>query len=318
MLCFRIIVFALAVLLLSGCSSAQTEGMEEPASGEAAKRQESKRQPRAAEPREHAEKPAEQTTSAPASRSNARAMFKRLRVQEPSTNKYSRDAFKHWVDEDSNGCDTRREVLRRENLNVGAGGRCGAERGEWVSAYDGMASADPQAFEIDHLIPLAEAWRSGADQWPDAKREAFANDLHPFSLIAVSSSSNRSKSDRDPSQWMPPDPNFHCQYVARWIAVKFRWRLAVDRSERRALADTLDSCDAESLQLTLRVKKPKPDAEPAPAPVGKPNTRQRKQKLRLFGTCAEAKRHGFGPYRAGVDPEYHHYRDADSDGLVCE
>ena len=37
-----------------------------------------------------------------------------------------------------------------------------------------------------------------------------------------------------------------------------------------------------------------------------------------FGTCKEAIANGFGPYRSGVDPEYDWYRDADSDGVVCE
>ena len=239
-------------------------------------------------------------------------------MAEPSSSPYSRDDFKHWVDEDRDGCDTRREVLRRENRVRDDAGRCGAERGRWVSAYDGAVATDPSSFDIDHMVPLAEAWRSGADRWPDAKREAFANDLHPFSLIAVTASSNRSKSDKDPSQWMPPDPDFHCQYVARWIAVKFRWRLAVDRAERHSIASTLAGCSNESLQLTLRVKRSKVAGTAAPAGTEKPAAGGRKQKPPLFRTCAEAKSHGYGPYRAGVDPEYEHYRDADGDGLVCE
>lgn len=238
-----ILVFLFAVVLLfSGCDIAHREQAEDPA----ARATTVERQPAA-------RAAARNSAAQPAVRSNARAMFKRLRVEEPSGRPYSRDAFKHWVDADGDGCDTRREVLRRQNRQAG-GGKCGAERGEWVSAFDGVVTGDPGDFDVDHMVPLAEAWRSGADQWPDAKREAFANDLHPFSLIAVSASSNRAKSDKDPSEWMPPNTAFHCPYVARWIAVKFRWRLSVDRQERRALAEKLDDCDARSLQLTLRVR----------------------------------------------------------------
>lgn len=183
----------------------------------------------------------------------ARVMFRRLRVREDSTVRYSREAFEHWIDEDSNGCDTRREVLRRSNQANGDGGRCGAEWGRWFSVYDGKVTNDPSEFEIDHLIPLAEAWRSGADEWPDVKRMAFANDLHPYSLIAVSSESNREKGDKDPSQWLPPKKDFRCQYIARWIAVKFRWRLSIDPAEHRALDSALKSCDNPSLRLNLKI-----------------------------------------------------------------
>ncbi len=192
------------------------------------------------------------------SRSNARVMFRRLRVAEPSTRPYSRDLFKHWIDENSDGCDTRREVLRRENVGK-KGGACSAETGTWVSVYDGLVTRDPSSFDVDHLIPLAEAWRSGADSWPPPKRQAFANDLHPFSLIAVSASSNRSKSDQDPATWLPPETAFVCQYVARWIAVKFRWRLTVDPAEKGALARTLKRCDNPALKLTLTAPKVAPD-----------------------------------------------------------
>lgn len=231
----------LMAFLLVGC-----EGMLEDPQGE---RQASGQQSTSGQKAKHEGKPAPAGQGRPV----VRAMFRRLRVREDSRVRYSREAFEHWIDEDSNGCDTRREVLRRSNRAHGDRGWCGAERGLWVSAYDGEVSEDPRDFEIDHLIPLAEAWRSGADEWPDAKRRAFANDLHPYSLIAVSSASNQSKADKDPSKWLPPNRGFQCQYVARWIAVKFRWRLAVDPAEHRALSSLLETCDPASLRLNLKV-----------------------------------------------------------------
>lgn len=249
---------SLFALVLFGCEGVQTERESGTASTttdspraekatETVRAKPGRAKPDSAKPKSRQAKPSP-SKSAPV----VRVMFKRLRVQDESRARYSREAFEHWVDEDSDGCDTRREVLRRSNRAADGAGRCGAERGRWASAYDGLVTEDPSSFDIDHLIPLAEAWRSGADRWPDAKREAFANDLHPYSLIAVSASSNRSKGDKDPSQWMPPNSRFHCQYIARWIAVKFRWRLSVDRAEHRALAEGLNNCDNASLRLSLK------------------------------------------------------------------
>jgi hypothetical protein len=66
-----------------------------------------------------------------------------------------------------------------------------------------MASTtNASGFDVDHFVPLAEAWDSGAANWDSATRQAFANDLDfSMSLIAVTASSNRSKSDRDPAEW---------------------------------------------------------------------------------------------------------------------
>ena len=113
---------------------------------------------------------------------------------------YDRAKFRLWVDADHDGCDTRDEVLIKEAVvkpRVGAG--CTLQGGEWRSRYDGLVTKDPSSFDIDHMVPLNEAWQSGAWTWSAAKRQAFANDLgYQASLIAVSASSNRSKGDSEP------------------------------------------------------------------------------------------------------------------------
>ncbi len=92
-------------------------------------------------------------------------------------------------------------------------------------------------------MALAEAWRSGASTWGTPSREAFANDLaDPRSLTAVSDTSNRSKSDTDPSGWRPDDPGDWCRYVTDWMAVKLRWDLAVDPIEFAALQNITETC----------------------------------------------------------------------------
>lgn len=156
---------------------------------------------------------------------------------------YERDLFYLWVS--VGGCDTRDRVLARQNLRPANSGDCGATNGEWFSRYDGAVTSNPSSFDIDHMVPLAEAWDSGAYRWSEAERTAFANDLAYIpALIAVSASSNRSKGERDPAEWMPERTSYWCQYLRRWVGVKYRWQLAVDPVEKSYLASHLTSCAA--------------------------------------------------------------------------
>jgi hypothetical protein len=154
---------------------------------------------------------------------------------------YSRDRFPHWSSQ-GGGCDTRDVVLQRDGVGVAIGEGCDISGGEWVSAYDGETFADPSDLDIDHMVPLANAWRTGAASWTDARREAFANDLDRPQLLAVSASSNRSKGDQDPSQWRPPQREFWCEYARSWVAVKAYWDLSVTADEKSALAEMLGTC----------------------------------------------------------------------------
>ena len=114
--------------------------------------------------------------------------------------------------------------------------------GDWYSEYDGASFTDGSDLDIDHVVPLAEAWRSGADSWSAQEREDFANDLEGPQLIAVSASSNRSKGDQDPSTWWPTRTTYRCTYAKMWVATKYRWGLALQSAEKTALSDRLASC----------------------------------------------------------------------------
>lgn len=158
---------------------------------------------------------------------------------------YDRALFPHWVDADVDGCDTRADVLVEESLTPAQVDRfgCAVVAGDWVSLYDGYATDDPGELEIDHVVPLAEAWRSGAADWDGARRRAFANDVdHPGALVAVTAATNRSKSDRDPASWQPPDPTAWCRFATDWVTTKLRWGLTSDLAERDALANMLRAC----------------------------------------------------------------------------
>ena len=151
---------------------------------------------------------------------------------------YDRSAFRHWIDADKDGCDTRAEVLIEEAIvKPKVGKKCALTGGKWRSQYDKMVTTNASALDIDHLVPLAEAWRSGAWAWTDKQREDFANDLTDSrALVAVSASSNRSKGDKDYSKWQPKlndgtEPWIGCNYLKAWISIKMRYQLTVDSNE---------------------------------------------------------------------------------------
>ena len=167
-----------------------------------------------------------------------------LRIEPEYVGGYDRDLFADWYDADRNGCNTRKEVLIAESLDpVQIGSGCTITGGRWFSIYDNVETTDSSKFDIDHMVPLSEAWGSGAWNWNADQRKHFANDLdQPFFLIAVTASSNRSKSDRDPAEWMPPNSGYHCEYVRVWIEIKRAWDLSVDQAEHNYLAQKLASC----------------------------------------------------------------------------
>jgi hypothetical protein len=112
-----------------------------------------------------------------------------------------------------------------------------------VSAWDATRVTDPARLDIDHLVPLAEAWTSGASGWDRARRVAFANDLaRPDALDAVTAHANRAKGDDDPAGWMPPRRTTWCRYATAWITQKHAWGLTVDADERQALITALATC----------------------------------------------------------------------------
>lgn len=237
----------------------------------------------------------------------APSLMEKITISAEKSAGYDRDKFNHWTSVAGRGCDTREVVLLRQNMKRPR--RCGDERGRWFSVYDGKTVRKASGLDVDHMVPLAEAWESGARRWSAHQREAFANDLFAYSLVAVTLSSNRSKGDRDPADWLPTRHGFVGTYLARWTAVKYRWRLTIDQREKKAILDRFETCPSKALKLPTIKRANVPESQGG---GGSGNNDPR------FGTCTEATEAGYGPYVKGVDPEYWWYEDRDGDGTVCE
>jgi hypothetical protein len=172
-----------------------------------------------------------------------RALLARLAIDDttPERGNYQRDEWKHWLDLDGDGCDAREQALRAASeVPASATRGCTITAGRWTSPYDGRVVTDPAALDVDHLVPLAEADRSGGHAWSTDRRAEFAND--PAELVVVSASANRSKGDRAPDRWRPPRRGAWCSYATRWLQVKIGYQLSGTTSERDALGQMLDTC----------------------------------------------------------------------------
>ena len=213
--------------------------------------------------------------STPAKTTLLMTLVGNLEVEQEVGSGYDRDLFKHWSDADGDGCNARYEVLIEESLTpVKISSGCKLSGGTWVSAFDLVETSDPSKFDVDHMVPLKEAWDSGAWAWDAKTREAYANDLdYDMSLIAVSASSNRSKSDRDPADWLPTNKDYWCEYITAWVQVKTRWSLSMDKAEKAKIEDVAEDCSGEALEFAPKAvtatvaPSPTKTATPSPSPT---------------------------------------------------
>jgi hypothetical protein len=175
-----------------------------------------------------------------------------LKVTDEVRTGYKRTLFKHWVGV-GNGCDSRKAVIISEAVvkpTIEKG--CVIKGGEWLSIYDNVKVTEAGKLDVDHFVPLAEAWDSGASAWDAAKKEKYANDqTDPRHLIAVTGASNRSKSDQDPAEWMPTNKAYTCEYLVNWVSVKVRWNLSVDKKEKDFIIANSKPCKTTKIVVTL-------------------------------------------------------------------
>ena len=158
---------------------------------------------------------------------------------------YVRDEWPHWRDEDGDCQDTRQEVLIAESRTpaiLDAAG-CRVVSGWWIDPLTGEEFTNPSDLDVDHQVPLANAFRAGGWGWNRDTRSRYANYLpDPWHLVALGASTNRSKSDKGPDEWRPPQPSAWCNYAREWKMVKQRWLLAITEPEQRALTEMEASC----------------------------------------------------------------------------
>jgi len=171
-----------------------------------------------------------------------------IKGRAPKTD-YSRDQFgSGW--ETKNGCDTRNIILNRDLSNIKTDDACHVTQGTLHDPYTGTVieftrGSDSSAVQIDHVVALSDAWQKGAQLLSAPERQALAND--PLELLAVAGTANQEKSDGDAATWLPKNKQFRCEYIARQIAVKQKYRLWVTQAEHDAMKHVLSQCPGQLL-----------------------------------------------------------------------
>lgn len=294
--------------------------------------------------------PAQKSTPAPSTRARpgtalAAAATLTVKGRGPMTG-YSRDQFgQAWADTDRNGCDQRNDVLRRDlsQLTIKADTHgCTVLTGVLRDPYTGATISftrgvtTSSAVQIDHVVAGGNAWVTGAAQWSPATRQQFAND--PLELLAISGPANEQKGDGDAATWLPANKSYRCQYVARQIAVKSRYHLAVTAAELAAIREVLATCPLQALPVaaviplnttdiadptrppatTARPTQPVRPIPAIPTTTARPTpTSVPAQDDVYYRNCAAVRAAGRAPLHIG-DPGYSSKLDRDHDGTACE
>lgn len=191
----------------------------------------------------------------PAEVEQARGQLDALAVAEPrNEGSYDREEWEHWSAASTSGwgdtlngqslagCDARDAALIRDGKGVEVYGEYCSLEGSWTGPYSGFTTTDSSEMDIDHVVPLAAAHRSGGYEWSAAAKEEYAND--PSVLLTTEAGANREKSDMTPDEWMPANESYHCRYAVEWISVKGEYGLTVTADERSALEEEMSGCAA--------------------------------------------------------------------------
>ncbi|MGM0930642.1 MAG: GmrSD restriction endonuclease domain-containing protein [Actinomycetota bacterium] len=319
---------ALAAVLLTGLTACSTPVLEAPVVPESPSGTASAVAP---EPsiQEKSEAPEPKAEQGPAAGTALEQLATiEVKGRAPKTG-YSRDQFGNgWKDPDRNGCDARNDILARDLTNeVLKAGGCVVLSGKLADPFTATTinfirgNKTSTAVQIDHVVPLSDAWQKGAQQLAPNQREAFAND--PLNLLAVDGPTNGSKSDSDAATWLPPNKAFRCEYVALQTAVKAKYQLWMTKAERQAIKNILStSCPDQPVPagggaaVPVAVA-PAPAQKPKPAPVKEAPARAPAGGNVFYQNCTAVKDAGAAPIRAG-DPGWDTKFDRDGDGVGCE
>lgn len=164
-----------------------------------------------------------------------------ITIADGAKTNYNRADYPHWIIQNGK-CDTRETVLANAGFASNAK-TCKAEAKDgftYTEPYSGKKVSDPSKLDIDHVIPLGYADAHGGHEWDTSKKQQFANDTSQ--LLAVDASANRKKGDKGPSEWMPSNKDYTCEYSTIWINTALKYGVSITDADKNALKTGIQSC----------------------------------------------------------------------------
>lgn len=179
-------------------------------------------------------------------------MLLNVKIAKPDKSAYNRIDWKHWSNYKSSCWNIREQVLKNQSKSIvlldknkkvtkDVNIACHIKSGEWIDPYTGKTVKSIKELDIDHIVPLSYANEHGASKWAPAKKEQFANDLE--NLVAVSLRENRSKGAKGPSEYMPPNAKYGCEYVGKFVNIVNKYNLSITSQDKRVILSTLQKCN---------------------------------------------------------------------------
>ena len=199
-----------------------------------------------------------------------------LKIESERTSGFKSSSFHLWLDADGNGCDAKSEVLVSKAIKKPTiGKKCALSKGSWLDFYSGKIQTKAEKLGVDHIVSLAEAWRSGAWKWSASERDAFANEItDPDLLVVASLVSIKAKAGNDPAKWLPEVGR--CEYLRKWISIKARFGLSIDQKEADFIKSSLEPCSINGVVIGAAKSEYLPNPSPresqgaSPEPLPKP------------------------------------------------
>lgn len=168
--------------------------------------------------------------------------------------------FGRWINDptDDTCMNTRAKVLVRDSENdvtYRGDKKCVVEEGKWLDPYTSAELTSSREIQIDHMVPLKNAYISGAYKWDYKMRCLYANYMgfHDH-LLPASGKQNMAKGDRGPEKYLPPELSYRCQYIKNWLTIKFIWRLNMNPDEAQAIHEAVNNynCDMSDFKVTQK------------------------------------------------------------------
>lgn len=177
----------------------------------------------------------------------------------PSGRYHRKTHFGTWIDfpNDNTCLNTRGIVLSRDSkdpIQVYPNDPCFVSHGRWYDPYTHKEYQSAQEVQIEHVVPLKNAYISGGFEWSWNARCAYTNFLgNAYHLIPIDGPTNSEKSDSGPDKWLPPNTKYHCEYVANWLRIKAVWQLRMSEAETKAIADVVrrNRCSRDLFRMSL-------------------------------------------------------------------